>query len=524
MKRIRLILILVLTLVLAAALCVFSVPAAAAEGADPGAGAPEGEAPLSRLLAIPLSMPQGSDYMKKEWGVIAFRGGAFRQNAACGTVPEGTCRMKILWDVPVPLGEEEPAQLFPWPSQPVILKWSVQVRGRIRFDPPYEPRTAMKEVVLAAKDGTVYFLDLATGERTRWPLRTGYALSGSFSAHPGGMPYLCIGQEEGNSPAVLRQFNLYDLSEMSPVNAGETAGGSAGASDPLIDRTSDLVIAAGKDGCLYKTQLRPSFDYHDGTLKMKPETWAVDNGTGYTAPVSALDRFLYCADSAGTVRCVDSETMRTKWNRYLEGTVVSAMALNSRSDRVSLYAAETLRSRGSGTACVYCLNALNGSVFWQREFEVETGAETEGGADPNPAGFAASPVAGRDALDGLVYYTVTGLTPAQREALGLRAGEQSALLALSKDTGETAWAYGMEASCLSSPVAVYDEQGQGRILQCSGDGTLAMLDGLDGTVLSTLRLDGRVDSSPAAYRDVLVVASTGEERAHIYGIYLYPEE
>ena len=40
-----------------------------------------------------LNMPQGEAYSKLPIGVITFRSDAFRQNAACGTVPVGIDRM-----------------------------------------------------------------------------------------------------------------------------------------------------------------------------------------------------------------------------------------------------------------------------------------------------------------------------------------------------------------------------------------------------------------------------------------------
>ena len=67
-------------------------------------------------------------------------------------------------------------------------------------------------------------------------------------------------------------------------------------------------------------------------------------------------------------------------------------------------------------------------------------------------------------------------------------------------------------------MAVYGSNGGGRIIQCSPDGRIILLDGKQGTVLDELRVNGSVAMSPAVYRDMLVIASTGEDGAHIYGI------
>ena len=41
-----------------------------------------------------------------------------------------------------------------------------------------------------------------------------------------------------------------------------------------------------------------------------------------------------------------------------------------------------------------------------------------------------------------------------------------------------------------------------------------------GEVLNTLQLDGSVESSPAVYRDVLVICTNGTNTSNIYGIKL----
>ena len=134
-----------------------------------------------------------------------------------------------------------------------------------------------------------------------------------------------------------------------------------------------------------------------------------------------------------------------------------------------------------------------------------------------------SPAVGRKQLDARIYCTAAGLSPEGRKSLGLAGTEESALIALDKETGETVWVYGMAGRCCSSPVAVYDADGTGRIIQCLPDGRIVLLDGKTGTVLDTLQTEGEIEASPAVYRNALVVTSTGKDGGHIYGIRLYAE-
>lgn len=118
---------------------------------------------------------------------------------------------------------------------------------------------------------------------------------------------------------------------------------------------------------------------------------------------------------------------------------------------------------------------------------------------------------------------MNGLSPEGRKDLGMTGTEDSALIAMDKEPGETAWAYGIIGFCESSPVAVYSSDGEGRIVQCAPDGWIILLDGEQGTVVDTLHVDGSIAMSPAVYRDMMVIASTGEDGGHIYGIMLYRE-
>ena len=471
-------------------------------------------------LAGKMDMQPGSKYLVLEWGVAAFRGNASRQNAACKNTNETTDHMAVQWDYRIAAEDGAAGQRFPWPGQPLIEKWSVQVRDLTAFSESFVPQVAMREVLIADRDGTIYFLDLVSGQESRGPLKTGYPMQGGIALHPSGIPYLSAVRTDWNGQAALRQFNLYDMSEMQPVDGTGGIGGIL--SSALIDRNTNVLVTGGMNGVLYKVDLNMEFDYKNGTMMVDPLIRAVKlsrDGAGFLAPVSALSDWIYCADTTGILRCVRSATMKTEWEKDLKDAVVSAVALDSRENRTTLYAANTLTHREKGSVVVFCLDTQTGAEYWHREFQVEKRDGTQDGF----IGFAASPVVGMEDLDGFVYYTVNGLSPKGRKELELSGTEDSALIAMDKETGEIAWAYGISGSCVSSPVAVYGKDGGGRIIQCSPDGKITLLDGRQGTILDELRVSGSIAASPAVYSDMMVIASTGEDGAHIYGIMLYHE-
>ncbi len=67
---------------------------------------------------------------------------------------------------------------------------------------------------------------------------------------------------------------------------------------------------------------------------------------------------------------------------------------------------------------------------------------------------------------------------------------------------------------------VYNLAGDAWLIQGESDGTLNMLDASTGDIVNTLQLEGSIEASPAVYRDVLVICTTGSDSSYIYGIKL----
>ena len=63
------------------------------------------------------------------------------------------------------------------------------------------------------------------------------------------------------------------------------------------------------------------------------------------------------------------------------------------------------------------------------------------------------------------------------------------------------------AESVSSPVAVYNAGGNGWIIQADSKGNIYVLDGLTGYLNSTAQVEGRIEGSPAVYRDMLVIGT-----------------
>lgn len=303
----------------------------------------------------------------------------------------------------------------------------------------------------------------------------------------------------------------------------------------LYDAVADTMVTIGTNGMLYLVELNTSYEYNTGALTIGPRSVtmtakAKKQSTASVAVESSFamyQQYVFYADMAGILHCVDTTSLTHAWAVDTGAPVESAVALNLTEDNTLwLYTANELPTKSSkGTATIARYNAMTGEADWQLKLEVAKPKAKGTSNDNKTWGVKASPVIGRNGLNDLVYYTVSGLTAAQSETLKLGSkATESAILAINKDTGKVVWACALPAYTESSPVAVYSEAGKGWILQCASDGTILMLDGLTGKQVNSLKVDGTISASPAVFGSTMVIATTGKNQSYIYGIALEDEE
>ena len=490
---------------------------------------------FSRAAKEVIRMPAGWDYVKKvQMGVLTFRGNAFRTNGAVGTV-ESADTLQQIWEVQTGSvrGSSQTYYGTEWTGQPAIVQWSRQVRELSNIDESKRSVKSLKEVIVAGADGNIRFLDLEDGNMTRNSIKLGYPMRGTPSVHPGAFPYMNVGQyarkmKVKTGKIGLRQYNLYTQKELTLVDGLDgtmhRAYNDAGSfeTSALIDRTSDCVVTAGTNGMLYLINLNSEFDYLVGSYKSKPSTIVMISKTkgqknvrtAVESSIAMYDKYVYYADMDGILRCVDTDHLAPVWAVNTGDAVMAAVALDMPADeQLDLYTANMLVNRKRGSAQIRRCDALSGKEIWCTEIGVAK--DSKGKTD---SGCKASPVIGENRLDGLVYFTVTGLNDDGRAKLNVKGDAKAALAALDKETGKIVWAYGLSDRSVSSPIAVYDDDGNGRIIQCAWDGSIIMVDGLTGELAAQITVEGNIEASPAAYNDIMVVGTTGKDTEHIYGI------
>ena len=497
-----------------------------------------------------MNMPASDEYLTRAFGVTTFRGNAFRQNAAVGNV-ENPTSLSLAWTAEAgsAAGTSRTYYGIGWTGQPVITRWSADVRQAMNVDEENKAQKNLKEVILAGMDGKIYFLDLLDGQPTREAIDFGYPMRSTPSLHPLGYPMLTSGQyarkmKSGTGDNIgLYYFNLMNQKQLRLIDGLDRkltrAYYSVGAFDTsaLIDRTSNTLVAVGTNGLLYteKLSMRLIQDNENNTLVYEfsdPTQVTLMSHTkgqkeAYAAVESSLAmyaNYAYYADMDGILRCVDTTTMKTAWAVDTGDAVRASIALDleegENSSTLWLYTANlVLNNRNKGDATIRRFNAMTGEEDWAFAIHCAEGKKKDVTFNNIVIpGAMASPVVGQHGLNDLVYFTLSGVSATGAQKLDGSEAMAGVIIALNKETGEVVWHKAMDAYSYSSPVAVYDAEGHGWIIQACANGTLYLMDGLTGDVINTLAVNGVIEGSPAVYDDMLVIGTTGKNTSYIYGI------
>ncbi len=453
-------------------------------------------------------------------GVLTFRSGPLRQNAAYGTVEVKEEKLTQVWQVPVGSKKLASSTVYgiAWPGQPAIVKWPIQVRQMMNLNAEKKNTTALKEVILGAQDGFIYFLDLMDGQATREPIDMGAPSGSGVSIATNASPILGVGQTASKlaGKQVDNGYHLYNLlnsKELLLINGRDKAAnsnynGATGAA--IFDKLSKTLIIGGQNGVLYTVELNDDFDYQAGSLKLSPVTQKYKTlaskqdkkNTNIDGSVAMYNNYVYYGDETGVLQCVNINTLTPVWAIKTGDNIDATPALDMEAaDTVALYTGNTIKNQGKKGVCTLRrIDALTGAEAWAYEVP-DTVYSTEVNM-----GLMASPVVGEKSISDLVIFTVT------------TGKESSQVIALSKRTGAVVWSTPLESATDSSPVAVYNENGDAWIIQAESSGKIHLLSGKTGAVLNTLQVEGVIEASPAVYRNMLIIGTTGKETGYIYGI------
>ncbi len=456
-------------------------------------------------------------------GVITFRGDNFRSDPTYGTANLSENLIDSLW-YHTTGGLTYGSATWTgsgWTGQPLIVKWPAQVKAAMNMHDWAKEKEDLVEVIYACMDGYVYFLDLVTGEETREPLYLGWTFKGAGALDPRGYPimYLGAGYDSGKGTSRVFILNLLDCSVMYEFGNNDpfSLRGSLSYFDssPLVDAASDTLIYPGESGILYLIHLNSKYDAAAGTVSIDPDqvvkwrytgtrTSGASYWVGMETSAAIYEGYMFIADNGGNLMCMDLNTLQLVWVADILDDSNSTPVLSVEDGHLYLYVSTSFhygwRSYNTATVPIWKIDAENGETVWQHDYECYTQEGVSGGVQSTIA-------LGKHSLENYIYVTVS------------RTGgyEQGVLACIDKKTGELKWDHGT-IYAWSSPACVYDDDGNGKVVYCTGGGKMFLLDGLTGGIYDSFVLsEGVIEASPAVYNNYVVV---GTRACRIWGLEL----
>lgn len=484
------------------------------------------QAVTSYSFEDPIDFGLPEDYTDVQ-GIVTFRGNNFRDSASYGTANiVNKCFSDSYWTVQTSSLQSPNGTVWTgsgWVGQPLMMTWPKEVRAHMNMYDWAKNADTLTEVIYATMDGNIYFLDLITGQKTRDNMYLGYTFKGAGALDPRGYPILYLGAGYNSANGTSRAFiiNLLDCTEMYNFGAADSFSlrGTLSFFDgsALVDAETDRLIYPGENGILYIMKLNTNYDAEAGTLSVNPSDiikWRY-NGTRTTTNTYWLGMedsaviwrgHIIMSDNGGNLMCLDLNTLTLDWVQNVQDDTNCTPVLELEDGHPYVYTSTSFhggwRAPMSGTATIpiWKIDALTGEIVWEKDYTCFTEDGVSGGTQGTLA-------IGKNKLSDLIFVPVAR-TP--------NAGT-GVLAALNKQTGEVVWEVQTLIYSWSSPVTVYDADGNGYIVYCTAGGYMYFLDGLTGKALDSLDVGGNVEASPAVYNDTIVV---GTRRELIWGVTL----
>ncbi|MDR1710730.1 MAG: PQQ-binding-like beta-propeller repeat protein [Propionibacteriaceae bacterium] len=457
-------------------------------------------------------------------GVLTFRGNNYRTAPAYGVAAVADKKLEVVWEQEIGEVRGE-GSYWPgagWTGQPLLVNWPKQTREAMGFDAEFADKDLV-EVIYPVFEGKIYRLDLETGKQTKEPIETpGCGYKGTGSIDPRGYPLLYTGQGLheaegiGSCPWQYRIFDLIQNKQVSGWDGTDPAaprttpeGWGAFDSSALVNAASDTLIEPSENGLIYKAKLNAKFDPVAKTVSVNPTLTRMSYQTsidpqatfGIESSAVAYRNLMFASDNDGNLLCWDANTLAIVWVRDVGDDSDATMVLEDTSDGVFLYHGNTVDKRGEQgdkTTNLRKINALTGELVWQ--YDVQTQADY-----PNNGGLLATPALGQGEVSDLVIFNVAKT----------RSAREGDMFALDKLTGEVVWHRTLGRYSWSSPVLITGDDGHQYGILCDSGGTMHLFDPNTGADISTLSLGKNVESSPAVYNNMIVVASYAKK---IWGI------
>ncbi|MBO4688883.1 MAG: PQQ-binding-like beta-propeller repeat protein [Clostridiales bacterium] len=475
-------------------------------------------------------------YYQQVGGILTFRGTNFRNCASWGTFsldPSKEDHLTQVWEYDN-IGTLKSSSWSwswfgtGWTGQPLAVKWPYETQQLMNLYPEKKSKQGLTEVIIAAMDGYVYFFDLDDGQKTRDPLKVGATIKGTPAVDPRGYPLLYVGQGDDNGEKGQIGFRIFSLLNFDLLHFQNGLDSRAyrstwGACDssPIICGDADTLIYPNENGMIYTVKLNTQWNPGTGTISIDPQTIAykyIFDGVegkqlGIESSMAIYDHYGWCTDNAGNLICIDLNTMSMIWSRRLDDDSDVTPVLEEDNGHLYLYTGTEVDWQRSeldyqGASYTYKFDAMTGDVVWQTSQSCYTHNGENSGDDVN-GGMLGTPVVGKGSISNLVIFSYC-------MTKGLYSG--NIVVAYDKTTGTEVWKYQMNMYSWSSPVDIYDENGNAYILICDSIGQVHLVDAATGNRLCYIRMtrsdnpdaQHNTESSPIVVDGMMVVGTRGQ--------------
>ena len=484
------------------------------------------------------SFGRGEDYTEVK-GITTFAGNNYRSGFAYGTARITMQTMEQVWSFAI--GSANGFSGASWTGQPLIVTWEGQTLKTLGVRDEYKKRDSLNEVILCSADGNIYFYELETGSRTRDTIVIGAPMFGTPTLDPRGIPMLYIGRgntTESNSNksaayAVNLCSNTFETVVSGKDYASRRGDWSAFDSSPLI--IDDMLIWPSENGVLYLTELHTSYDAGTGSLSIKPgdkikyrysgtgyasTTQTGKRSYGFESSAAAFRNYLYLTDNGGYLQCIDLNTLKLRFVTDVGGDSDATPVLEENGDDGTVYVytlsqtdtQEASLQNGYGYCYVRKINAQTGAIVWEQKQFVQildpiTGKKMKGGSKSTPH-------VGHGTIGDLLICSFYGLTVQTTDAEGNPTYTFGGkIIAFDRANGAVRWEITQTGGSdyVSSPLVVYNARGDAYLIACDRDGCIRLYDAArpGENSLYALDLGERIDATPVAYNNYIVVATTG---------------
>ena len=485
-----------------------------------------------------FSFGRGQDYTGVK-GITTFAGNNYRSGFSYGTARVTMQTLEQVWAYSI--GSANGYAGAMWTGQPLVVTWEGQTLKTLGVREEFKAKDSLNEVILCGADGNIYFYELETGSRTREPIAVNVPLFGTPTLDPRGIPMLYIGQGTLSEPnsnksaafAVNLCSNTYETIVSGKDYTARRNDWSAFDSSPLI--IDDTLIWPSENGVLYIIELNTRYDAETGTLSISPgdkikyrysgtgysgSTQAGKRAFGFESSVAAFRNYLYLCDNGGYLQCVDLNTLKLQFVTDVGGDSDATPVLEEDGGSGTVYVytvsqtdqQDSSLQNGYGYCYVRKINAKTGAIVWENKQFVQildptTGRSMKGGGK-------ATPHIGHGTIGDLLICSFYGLTVQTQDADGNPTYTFGGkIVAFDRKNGAVRWEITQTggADYVSSPLVVYNARGDAYLIACDRSGGMRLYDASrpSENALFALDLGERVDATPVAYGNYIVVATTG---------------